>query len=214
MFLEYIQEHQERIITLIGQHFMLFGISMVFTLLVGIGISIYVSREGAGRIGKIVLNVTAAAQAVPSIAVVALVFLFIGIGATPAIVALVIYSLVPIVFNATSGLLSIDSKVIEAARGSGYTQKQILWRIKFPIATPVIMAGIRSAATINIGTATVAAVIGGGGLGDLIFTGIKLNKDHVILIGAVLTSLIAILIDTLFYYLERRVTPKGLQVKR
>lgn len=214
MFFTYIQEHQDRILTLIVQHFMLFGISMVFTLVIGLAISIFVSRDSTSKAGKIVLNITAAAQAVPSVAVVALVFLFIGIGATPAIIALIVYSLVPIVFNATSGLLSVDSKVIEAARGSGYTQRQILWQIKFPIAVPVIMAGIRSAATINIGTATVAAVIGGGGLGDLIFTGIKLNKDHVILIGALLTSLIAILIDTLFFYLERRVTPKGLQVDR
>lgn len=214
MVWEYLIEHQQRIITLVRQHFMLFAISMVFSLVIGMIISIYASREKAGKAGKTIISITAAAQAVPSVAVIALVFLFIGIGATPAIVALVVYSLVPIVFNATSGLLSVDRKVIEAARGTGYTDRQILWKIKIPIATPVIMAGIRSAATINIGTATVAAVIGGGGLGDLIFTGIKLNRDHIIIIGAVLTSLIAILIDTLFFYLEKKVTPRGLQVER
>ena len=214
MVWEYFIEHQQRIMTLAAQHFMLFAVSMVFSLVIGMIISIYASREKSIAIGKTILSITAAAQAVPSIAVVALVFLFIGIGATPAIVALVVYSLVPIVFNATSGLLSVDRKVIEAACGTGYTNRQILWKIKIPIATPVIMAGIRSAATINIGTATVAAVIGGGGLGDLIFTGIKLNRDHIIIIGAVLTSLIAIIIDTIFFYLEKRVTPRGLQVKR
>ena len=214
MIWQYMVEHQQRIMTLVLQHFMLFAVSMAFTLLFGMVISIYAGREKALQVGETILSITAAAQAVPSVAVVALVFLFIGIGATPAIVALVIYSLVPIVFNATSGLLSVDSKIIEAARGTGYTDRQILWKIKIPIATPVIMAGIRSAATINIGTATVAAVIGGGGLGDLIFTGIKLNRDHIIIIGAVLTSLIAIIIDTLFFYLEKRVTPRGLQVNR
>jgi osmoprotectant transport system permease protein len=158
----------------------------------------------------VILSITGASQAVPSVAVIALVFLFIGIGMKPAIIALVIYSLVPIVFNATSGILSVDPGVIQAAKGMGLTRTQRLWRIKIPLAMPVIMSGIRSAATINIGTVTVAAIIGAGGLGDIIYTGLKLNRPEMILIGAGFAAIIAILVDTVLYYVEQKVTPKGL----
>jgi len=210
----YVSENREQILALVGQHLVLFSVSILFTVVIGLATAIAASNEKRRDLGRIILTITAAAQAVPSIAVVALVFLIVGIGMRPAIIALFFYSLVPIVFNATSGLMSIDTKTIEAARGIGLTDRQILWNIKFPMASPVIMAGIRSAATINVGTATVAAVIGGGGLGDLIFIGLKLNKNYIILTGALLTALIAIIVDTFLAVMERRVTPKGLKLGR
>jgi len=212
--LAYIAKNQYLVFTATWQHWYLFAVSTLFAILIGLFIGIFVTGEGREKIGRLVLTITGAAQAVPSIAVVALVFIFVGIGFTPAIIALIIYSLVPIVFNTTSGLLSISAKLIEAARGIGLTNSQILWKIKLPIAIPVIMAGIRSAATINIGTATVAAVIGGGGLGDLIFTGLRLQRTEIILIGTFLAAIIAILVDTLIALLEKVVTPKGLHISR
>ncbi|MCG8572567.1 MAG: ABC transporter permease [Spirochaetes bacterium] len=211
--INYIEKSQEIIIQAIGQHFFLFTVSMVFTLMIGFILSLIIINTKNQKIAQGILTMTAAAQSVPSAAVIAIVFLFIGIGVKPAIIALVLYSLVPIIFNTTSGLVSIHPKLIEAGRGMGLTNNQILWKIKIPIAMPVIMAGIRSAATINIGTATVAAIIGGGGLGDLIFMGLKLRRNHVIIIAALLTSIIAIIIDTILYFLEQKVTPKGLKVK-
>ncbi|HAF50652.1 MAG TPA: ABC transporter permease [Synergistaceae bacterium] len=183
---------------------------MAFAIVVGIFLSIVITREGHEKVGQVILSITGASQAVPSVAVIALVFLFIGIGMKPALVALVIYSLVPIVFNATSGILSVDPGVLEAAKGMGLTKSQRLWHIKIPLAMPVIMSGIRSSATINIGTVTVAAIIGAGGLGDIIYTGLKLNRPEMIFIGAGLAAIIAILVDTVLMYVERKVTPKGL----
>jgi osmoprotectant transport system permease protein len=209
-FFTYIAENSDLIMSSILRHFVLFLISMAFAVTVGTALSIVITREGHEKIGQVILSITGASQAVPSVAVIALVFLFIGIGMKPAIIALVIYSLVPIVFNATSGILSVDPGVIQAAKGMGLTRTQRLWRIKIPLAMPVIMSGIRSAATINIGTVTVAAIIGAGGLGDIIYTGLKLNRPEMILIGAGFAAIIAILVDTVLYYVEQKVTPKGL----
>ncbi len=206
---EYATRNAHSILSATTRHFTLFAISMLFAIIIGVGLSIVITREGRERFGKVVLSITAAAQAVPSVAVVALAFLFIGIGERPAIVALILYSLVPIVFNATSGILSVEPGVIQAARGMGFTERQRLWRIKIPLSMPVIMSGIRSAATINIGTVTVAAVIGGGGLGDLIYTGLSLNRPDMIFIGAALSALMAIAVDTILATFERKVTPKG-----
>ncbi len=198
---------------MILQHLFLFIVSTLFAVVIGIFVSIIATREDHEKIGNILLTISGMAQAVPSIAVVALVFLFVGIGMKPAIIALVIYSIVPIVFNTSSGLLSVNAKTIEAAKGIGYTDNQILWKIKMPIASPVIIAGIRSAATINIGTATIASVIGGGGLGDLIFIGIKLQKSHITITGALLTAIIAVIVDIIIQQAGNRVIPRGLTIK-
>ena len=213
MLAEYFQEHFEEIMRMVGQHLFLFVISTFFAVILGILISIIATREGNERVGNILLTVSGMAQAVPSIAVVALVFLLVGIGMKPAIIALVIYSIVPVIFNTSSGLLSVNVKTIEAARGIGFTDNQILWKIKMPIASPVIIAGIRSAATINIGTATIASIIGGGGLGDLIFIGIKLQKSYITVIGAILTALIAVIVDIILQSTGSRIIPRGLKIK-
>src|SRR6056297_1024800 len=136
-FIEYIAINYTEIGIAVWKHFYLFAISMFFSVLIGISLSIFITAEGREKIGRILLAVTGAAQAVPSVAVVALVFIFVGIGAKPAIIALVIYSLVPIVFNATSGILSVPPQVIEAARGLGLTKGQILWKVKIPLAMTV-----------------------------------------------------------------------------
>ena len=209
----YIMENQYLVFTATWRHVYLFITSTFVAVLLGVLIGVFVTGEGREGFGRLILTITGAAQAVPSIAVVALVFIFVGIGATPAVIALIIYSLAPIVFNTTSGLLSVSPKLIEAAKGLGLTNLQILWKIKLPIAIPVIMAGIRSAATINIGTATVAAVIGGGGLGDLIFTGLRLQRTEITMIGTFLAAFIAILVDLLLAQTEKALTPKGLQIK-
>lgn len=196
------------------EHFFLFLFSLIITTIVGIAISIFATEEGKENIGKIIVSVTGAAQAVPSIAVIALVFIFVGIGKPPAIIALIVYGLVPIIFNSTSGILSVPREIIEAGKGMGFTKRQVLWKLKIPIAIPVIMGGIRSTSTIIIGTAVIASVIGGGGLGDLIFVGLKLNRPSVLIVGAALSAIMAIIIDHILAYIEKLITPKGLKVKR
>ena len=214
IFLNFFLENYNKILKLSLQHFWLFIISLIIAIIVGVTLSIIATEEGREKIGKVIISITGAAQAVPSIAVIALVFIYVGIGATPTIISLIIYSLVPIVFNATSGILSVPKNIIEAGKGMGFTRNQILWKIKIPIAIPVIMGGIRSAATIIIGTAVVASVIGGGGLGDLIFIGLRLNKPEALFAGAFSSALMAIIIDTILARVEKIITPKGLKVRK
>jgi len=211
---QYVSENYNKIFGLFVEHFFLFLFSLIITTIIGVALSIVVTEEGREKIGKTILSITGAAQAVPSIAVIALVFIYVGIGKTPAIISLIVYSLVPVMFNATSGILSVPKGVIEAGKGMGLTKKQILWKLKIPIAIPVIMGGIRSAATIIVGTAVIASVIGGGGLGDLIFTGLKLNRPDALVAGAASSAILAIIIDRVLAHLENIITPKGLKVDR
>jgi len=214
VFLNYYLENFNKILRLFYQHFCLFIISLIFAIIIGVILSIIATEEGREKLGKVIVSIAGAAQAVPSIAVIALVFIYVGIGVTPAIISLIVYSLVPIIFNTTSGILSVPQNIIEAGKGMGFTRNQILWKIKIPIAAPVIMGGIRSAATIIIGTAVVASVIGGGGLGDLIFIGLRLNKPEALFAGAFSSALMAIIIDIILARAEKIITPKGLKVKK
>ncbi|HAJ33261.1 MAG TPA: ABC transporter permease [Candidatus Atribacteria bacterium] len=211
---QYISENFNKIMELFVEHFFLFLFSIIITTIIGVALSIIATEEGREKMGKTILSITGAAQAVPSIAVIALVFIYVGIGKTPTIISLIIYSLVPVIFNATSGILSVPRGVIEAGKGMGFTKQQILWKLKIPIAIPVIMGGIRSAATIIIGTAVIASVIGGGGLGDLIFTGLKLNRPEALVAGAASSAIMAIIIDRILAYVEKIITPKGLKAEQ
>jgi len=211
---QYISGNYNRIFSLFVEHFFLFLFSLIITTVIGVTLSIIATDEGREKVGKVIVSITGAAQAVPSIAVIALIFIFVGIGKTPAIISLIIYSLVPVIFNATSGILSVPKEIIEAGKGMGFTKKQILWKLKIPIAIPVILGGVRSAATIIIGTAVIASVIGGGGLGDLIYTGLKLNRPEALVAGAASSALLAIIVDQILAYIEKLITPKGLTVTR
>jgi osmoprotectant transport system permease protein len=212
--LSYYLNNFDRIISALEVHILIFSVSLTFSIIIGISISIFVTQEGRKKIGRIILSVMGAAQSVPSLAIIALIFIFVGIGVKPAIIALIIYSLVPIIFNTTSGILSVRQNIIEAGRGMGLTQNQLLWKVKIPIALPVIMGGIRSSATIIIGSATVAAVIGGGGLGDFIFIGLRMHKPEMLISGAITVSLLAIIVDYIIAKIEKKVVSKGLQIKK
>ena len=203
-----------KIMSALEIHIFIFLVSLTFSIIIGMVISIFITQEGKKKIGRVILSVMGAAQSVPSLVIIALIFIFVGIGIKPAIIALVIYGLVPIIFNATSGILSVRPNIIEAGKGMGLTQNQLLWKVKIPIALPVIMGGIRSSATIIIGSTTVAAVIGGGGLGDFIFIGLKLQKPEMLISGALTVSLLAIIVDYIMAMIEKKVVPKGLQIKK
>jgi len=196
------------------QHLYLFAVSWAIAVVVGISIAILATRRGHEKIGRVVLSVTGAAQSVPSIAIIAIVFIFLGIGAAPAIVALFLYSLVPITFNSASGFMSVEPAMKEAARGMGMTERQILRKVELPVSIPAIASGARSAATINIGTATIAAVIGAGGLGEIIFVGLRLTNQTMIFAGALPAALLAVVVDALLALVERGLTSPGIQFGR
>ncbi len=206
----YLFENFPMIMEKTWEHFLLFLISWSIAVVVGIAIGIFSTRPGKEKIGRVVLSITGATQAIPSTAVIALVFIFMGIGALPAMFALFIYSLVPITFNTASGLLNVSPDVKEAATGMGMTKSQILWKVELPTTIPAISSGMRTAAVINIGTAAVASIIGAGGLGEVIFIGLRLMNVSKIFAGALPVSLLAIFVDIILGILEKRIMSEGL----
>jgi osmoprotectant transport system permease protein len=153
-------------------------------------------------------------QTIPSIALLAIMIPLFGIGVVPAVVALFLYALLPILRNALSGLQTVDHLLKRVADGIGMTRFQKLWYVELPLAMPMIMAGIRTAAVINVGTATLAAFIGAGGLGEFIVSGLALNDTGLILRGAIPAALLALAVELAFTFLERMLVPRHLRAGR
>jgi len=210
-FFQYYIANINEIMVAMRTHLIIFSIALTGAIILGITLSIIITSEGKEKIGRIILSIMGAAQSIPSIVIIAIVFIFVGIGMKPTIIALVIYSLVPIIFNSTSGLLSVPYEVVDAGKGIGYTNSEVLWKIKMPMALPIIMGGIRSSATIIIGSTAVAAVIGGGGLGDYILIGLRVNRIEMLLSGALTIAILALIIDTILSKIEKTIIPKGLK---
>ncbi|MEZ4652913.1 MAG: ABC transporter permease [Candidatus Eisenbacteria bacterium] len=152
-------------------------------------------------------------QTIPSIALLAFMIPVLGVGARPAIAALFLYSLYPIVRNTYTGVRDADPAAVDAAWALGMTRGQILREIRLPLAAPFVMAGLRTAAVINVGTATLAAFIGAGGLGEPIVSGLQLSDTTIILSGALPAAALALLVDGILGTIERWVRPRGLEVQ-
>jgi len=193
----------------VAQHVKLVAFSMIIAIVVGVALGIVITRVSFLR--KWVLGAAGVLQTVPSLALLGFMIPFFGIGAQTAIAALFLYSLLPIIRNTFTGIRDVDKSVLEAAKGMGMTDWQILYKVELPLALSVIMAGIRTATVINVGTATLAAFIGAGGLGDFIFLGISRNIDALVLIGAFPAALLALLFDYILGLLERWTIPRGLK---
>lgn len=193
-----------------AQHIGLVLLSMLLAIIVGLPLGILITRWKRAK--SWVLGTAGILQTVPSLALFGFMIPLFGIGMKTAVAALFLYSLLPIIRNTFTGIQDVDKATIEAAKGMGMKDVQILFRIELPLALSVIMAGIRTATVINVGTATIAAFIGAGGLGDFIFLGITRNIDALILIGAVPAALMALLFDFLLGSLERMTTPRGLRI--
>src|ERR1700750_1335586 len=187
------------------QHLELVGTAVALALLIGLPLGILLTRTPGVR--RWTRGLASVVQTVPSLALFGFLIPipFIGgIGMRTAIVALVLYALLPILRNTYVGLSSIDPAVLQAAEAMGMTNAQILWRVRFPLALGFLLAGIRTATVITIGVATIAAAIGAGGLGTFIFRGVAMVSDVVILAGAIPAALLALLADFLLGLLERR----------
>ncbi len=194
------------------QHIQLVFISMLIAILIGVPLGILVTRVKI--LETPVLGVAGILQTIPSLALLGFMIPLFGIGIKTAVAALFLYSLLPIIRNTFTGIKDVDKSTLEAARGMGMTSFQILCRVQLPLALSVMMAGIRTATVINVGTATLAAFIGGGGLGDFIFLGIARNIDALVLIGAIPAAVLALLFDWLLGRLEKTATPKGLKINQ
>jgi len=198
-------EHRAEILEATANHLYLVLIAMAFAIAIGVPLGMLIVHRKTLR--NIALSLASIFQTIPSLALFGFLIPipFIGgIGRRTAIVALVLYALLPILRNTYVGLTGIDPAVLEAAEAMGMTQSQILWRVRLPLARAVILAGIRTATIITIGVATIAAAIGAGGLGTFIFRGVAMVSDAVILAGAIPAALLAIAADFLLGWLERR----------
>jgi osmoprotectant transport system permease protein len=199
----------DRVQTLLVQHIQLTAVSTFFVLLIAIPLGIVVTRPAAKRVTPGVLAVANIGQAAPSIGLLVILVIIFGTGFQTAVYGLVAYSVLPVLRNTMVGLEQVDRNVIEAGRGMGMTRLRVLARIELPLAVPVILAGVRTALVINVGTAALATFINGGGLGDMINNGLKLSRDTVLLTGAVLTASLALTIDWVAGLAERYLRPKG-----
>ncbi len=204
--------HMDDILFLGREHLFLVAISGSLAIAVGVPLGVFLTRPYMRRFAESTIQGVNILQTVPTLAVLALAMAVLGIGVVPAIFGLWAYSLLPIVRNTYTGILSVPPALLEAARGMGMTNRQILWRVELPNALYVIIAGIRTALVINVGTAPLAFLIGGGGLGQLIFTGIDLFNTPMMLAGAIPTALLAVIVDFFlgmlaFYGVPRGVNP-------
>jgi osmoprotectant transport system permease protein len=191
------------------EHLALVGLSLLAAVLVALPLGVLAAR--LPRLGQVVLALVGIIQTIPSLALLVFMIPLLGIGALPATVALFLYSLLPIVRNTHSGLLDVPAPIRESAQALGLPPRAILFKIELPLATRAILAGIKSAAVINVGTATLGALVGAGGFGQPIFTGIRLDDIPLILEGAVPASLLALAVQGLFDVVERFAVPRGLR---
>ncbi len=190
-----------------GEHLLLVSIAIGLAILVSIPLGIVITRHKLLR--QPILTLANIFQTIPSLALFGLLIPFVGIGAVPAIIALTLYSFLPIIRNTYTGITGIDPAIREAGRGMGMTDRQLLFQVELPLAMGVILAGVRVATVIAIGIATIAAAIGAGGLGVFIFRGIAVVNNQLILAGAVPAALIALVADYGIGWLEKRLAIKG-----
>ncbi|WP_133623579.1 osmoprotectant ABC transporter permease OsmY [Erwinia sp. LJJL01] len=204
---ETIQARRVDLIYLGQQHMKLVFWSLLFALLIGIPSGILLSRPFARRWAEYVMQIFNVGNTLPPLAVLALAMVVIGIGDRPAIIALFLASLLPIVRNTYAGLCSVPASLLEAADGIGMTKGQRLRQVELPNAWPVMLSGIRVATAINVGTAPLAFLIGASSYGELIFPGIYLNDFPTLILGAAATALFALVLDMLLAGLGRLLSP-------
>ncbi len=202
------------VISLAGQHLTLVIISSILTVAIGLALGILVTRAEFREFLPLVSDVVNSGQTVPTLAIVAIMAPIIGFGFWPAIVALILYGLLPVVRNTIVGLEGVDPAMIDAARGMGMTPSQILWQIEVPNASRIILAGVRTSVVINVGTAALGAYVGSGGFGNPIASGLNQAIQPWVLLGALSAALLAILLDYILGRVEYVMTPKGLIIER
>jgi osmoprotectant transport system permease protein len=206
----YIIERSQQFTTALAQHLSLTFISLGISVFLGIVLGIISTR--LSWVKKVALTTGNIGRTIPSLAILALALPLLGIGTPPTTLALVFIGTLPILVNTIVGIEQVDPNIKESARGMGMNDFQVLLRVEIPIAVAIIMAGIRTSAVLVVASATLAAFIGGGGLGDLILSGHALARDHIMLAGALPATLLAFYFEETFGRLENWATPKGLKI--
>jgi osmoprotectant transport system permease protein len=205
--LQFFRENQAQVLELTLEHLGMVGISMLIAVLIGIPLGILISRHPAWN--RPVIGGANIIQTIPSLALFGMLLPVPWIGARAerlSILALTLYALLPLIRNTYAGIKGVDPAVVEAGRGMGMTDRQVLWQLEIPLALGVILAGVRVATVISVGLATIAAAVGAGGLGEFIFRGLASVNNQLILAGAIPAAALALLADTLLGWLERRLS--------
>ena len=211
-FINYVTQNISTILELFAEHVQLTILAIVISIVIGVPLGILITYFKPSK--KPVMAIANLIQAIPSMALLGFMIPLLGIGTKPAIVMVILYSLLPIIKNTVAGLDSINSETLEAAKGIGLTRLQVLYKVQIPLAAPVIMAGVRISAVSSVGLMTLAAFIGAGGLGYIVYAGIRTTNTDQILAGAIPACILALLIDYIFSILERLVTPKSFQLSQ
>lgn len=198
----YLLAYWERFIDLFLEHLQLVFVSEALAIAVAVPVGILATRDD--RVRGIVETSGNVAQTIPPLAVIALMLPLLGLGFLPSLVGLFIYALLPVLTNTIAGVESVDNNTVEAGRGMGMTEWEVFRKIRLPLALPVIFAGIRTSTVLNVGTAYLAYFIGGGGLGVWVVSGIKLFNTPRLLAGAIAGALLAIILDGMLGFAERR----------
>lgn len=199
------------------RHIQIVAISLPFALIISVPLGFYISARP--KIAQTVINITSILMTIPSLALFGLMVVLLapfklGLGIVPAVIAITLYSMLPITRNTYIAINQVPAGMIEAARGMGMTKQQILWRVKLPLSIPVIMAGVRNAMVLGVSVATFASLVAAGGLGYFIFSGISRFNLRMVGVGAILVSILGIGVNYFLILVEEWITPRGLKVKR
>lgn len=208
----FFQEYGGQLISKTIEHFYISIIALLIAIVVAVPLGILLSKTT--RTANVVLTIAGVLQTIPTLAVLAIMIPIFGVGKTPAIVALFIYVLLPILNNTVLGVKNIDKNVIQAGQSMGMTKMQLMKDIELPLALPLIISGIRLSSVYVISWATLASYVGAGGLGDLVFNGLNLYQPPMIISAAILVTLLALIVDFLLSLVEKWAVPKGLKVSR
>lgn len=202
---EFIASQGSEVIRLLWEHIYMSLISLGLGVIVAVPLGIFLSQ--VPKVANVVISIVSVLQTIPTLALLALMIPFLGVGKVPAIVALFIYSLLPILRNTYLGMSNVNPDLLDAAKGMGLKRMQIIRQVQLPLAVPVIMAGIRLSTVYVIAWTTLASYIGGGGLGDMIFNGLNLFRPDLILGGTIPVTILAVIVDLLMARIEEWVTP-------
>ena len=193
---EYINTHTEQILKQLGDHMMISLTALLFAAVIGIPLGYLASKSKSGE--GILTAPFEMLRVIPSLALLIVMIPFIGTGVTPAVIAMVILATPPVLLNTIVGFNSVPERTIEAAKGIGMTDREILHKVRIPMAIPMILAGLRTALVEVIASTTLAAKIGAGGLGEIIFTGLGLNRTDLLILGGVLVAILSLLAGAIF----------------
>ncbi len=215
---EFVARRPELLAGWVIAHIWIIFVAILAAVILGIALGVYISGRGREQIADTVLYLAEIVMTIPSLALFGLLMFLLSslglksIGFLPAVIALIVYGQLPILRNTYTAIRAVDPAMVEAGKGMGMNERQILIRVELPLAVPVIMAGVRNSIVLIIGIAAIAAMIGAGGLGVPIFRGLRNARMDLIIIGGVSVSILALLVDGLMALVERRITPKGLKV--